>query len=349
MLFFNSGLFNLRGSDQLHLPFFTSYAIITPNENILFTAAEVTDDVKRHVESQAIALIYKPYTMSEITKAIEDILKSTTGKILITSTINAAIYNLIPSNRILQDFSPIEVLKSVKNINEAAGMVEASKRDSVAIIKYLHWLEENVNETVITEISGAERLTEFRRCVGLIILSKKHLFIIYLFRAEKDFKGLSFSTISAYGDHSALPHYGPTRETDRQITSDNIYIIDSGGQYLDGTTDVTRTIHLGKPSDFQKKAFTLVLKGHLAVNRERFITEYGSRFDELARAPLKKENMTYATGTGHGIGAYGNVHEYPPAIGSSHNSANISFAENMFTSNGNYKKRIALVLAYISS
>lgn len=174
-----------------------------------------------------------------------------------------------------------------------------------------------------------------------------HLFIFLYLRLEQFNDGASFETISAYGDHSAIVHYSPTPETNRKIERDNIYLIDSGGQYYDGTTDVTRSIHLGTPTDFQKKAFTLVLKGHLAINRDIFPKDtFGNHFDGLARAPLKAEAMNYGHGTGHGIGSYGDVHEYPPAIGTSSNSINLPFAENMFTSNGNF---MFLTIKYLTN
>lgn len=157
-------MFNLRGSDQGNSPYFTSHAIITPTENILFAGTErITDEIKAHVSSEGTTLIYKPYGNDEMTRAIKDILSKTTGKILVPVEANAGIHNLIPTNRYINDYSPIEALRSVKNTVEAEGMVAANKRDSVAVIKYLHWLENNVNEINITEISGAAKLLEFRK------------------------------------------------------------------------------------------------------------------------------------------------------------------------------------------
>lgn len=158
------GLFNLRGSDQGNSPFFTSLAIITPTENILFAGiARITEEIKSHITDEGTTLTYKSYTNDEITKVIEDVVKTTTGKILVPVDANAGVLNLIPENRCISDYSPIEATKSIKNIVEADGMVVANKRDSVAVIKYLHWLEENVNVEEITELSGAEKLLEFRK------------------------------------------------------------------------------------------------------------------------------------------------------------------------------------------
>lgn len=148
-------------------------------------------------------------------------------------------------------------------------------------------------------------------------------------------QGVSFSTISGYGEHSAIIHYFPTTETNIPIKTDNIYLIDSGGQYLDGTTDVTRTIHLGTPTDFQKQAFTLVLKGYLAVDRTPFPNSApGSYFDAIAREALWEQGFDYDHGTGHGISSYGGVHEYPPLLRASGHYSTFGIVENMFSSNG---------------
>lgn len=158
------------------------------------------------------------------------------------------------------------------------------------------------------------------------------------FRILDSNKGASFESISCYGEHSAIVHYSPSAKTNVQIQADNIYLIDSGGQYLDGTTDVTRTIHLGQPDASHKQAFTLVLKGYLAIDGSIFPKgASGTFFDAIARQALWKNGMDYGHGTGHGVGAYGGVHEYPPLFSSSGPYATAGLYENMFTSNGNKK------------
>lgn len=148
--------------------------------------------------------------------------------------------------------------------------------------------------------------------------------------------GISFESVSSFGSNSAIIHYMPTHETDRLITRDEIYLIDSGGQYLDGTTDVTRTIHLGTPTDFQKECYTRVLKGQLAVGASIFPKKApGSFFDAIARKPLWDVGLDYRHGTGHGIGSFLNVHEFPPRLSSTGvDSFTPGALENMFTSNG---------------
>lgn len=159
----------MRGEDQNNSPYFSSYAIVTPNEVILFVSLDqITADVRNHMDSEGVTLTqgkltYKEYTSEEMLKVTEEVVKSTTGNILVPFSANAAIFNLVPSDRLIHDNSPIELMKSVKNAVEAAGMVEANKRDSVAVVKYLHWLEKNVDKIDITEMSGNEKLLEFRR------------------------------------------------------------------------------------------------------------------------------------------------------------------------------------------
>lgn len=173
------------------------------------------------------------------------------------------------------------------------------------------------------------------------ILQKFQNFKLILFiknaRMDPLNRGVSFNTIGSYGDHSAIVHYTPTEETNVPIKTDNIYLLDSGGQYLDGTTDVTRTIHLGTPTNFQKEAFTSVLKGHLAIDRASFPSGApGTFFDAIARQPLWERGLDYGHGTGHGVGAYGGVHEYPPRLATMELStySSTGLTENMFTSNG---------------
>lgn len=157
----------------------------------------------------------------------------------------------VPAANVIQAESPVIMFKVVKNPVEAEGMRNAHIRDGVAVIKYLHWLEQNINKIKITELSGGD--------------------IVSQFRAEGEhFKGLSFSPISAFGKNAAMAHYRATTESDTEITDKEMYLIDSGGQYLDGTTDITRTIHLGTPKPEEKEAFTRVLKGFISLSRTIF-------------------------------------------------------------------------------
>lgn len=157
----------------------------------------------------------------------------------------------IPAERKLMGSSPVSAIKAVKNDIEAEGMRAAHVRDGAALVEYLHWLDQNVRKQNVTEISGAAQLRKFR--------------------AEQDkFKGTSFTSISASGPNAAIVHYRADEETDRQITTHDVYLIDSGGQYLDGTTDVTRTVYFGTPPEFLIECFTRVLKGYIAIHTAIF-------------------------------------------------------------------------------
>jgi Xaa-Pro aminopeptidase len=192
--------------------------------------------------------------------------------------------------------SPITDMKSVKNDTELEGFRNCLVVDGVAMVRFFKWLKEEVPKGGITEISAAEKLEEFRKM------------------GDK-FVGLSFTTISGYGEHGAIIHYDPTPETDVAIRSEGIYLLDSGGQYLNGTTDITRTMAMGQPADEQKEMFTRVLKGHIDLARLKFPVGFsGKQIDAFARRSLWDSGRNYNHGTGHGIGHYLNVHEGPMGI-----------------------------------
>ncbi|MBU1707500.1 aminopeptidase P family protein, partial [bacterium] len=198
--------------------------------------------------------------------------------------------------KLIKKDSPITLMKACKNPMEIGGTRAAHIRDGAAMVNFLSWLEHEVEKGKVTEISAAEKLAEFR--------------------AEQDFyRGLSFETISGYAGHGAIVHYASTPRTNVKLKPEGIYLIDSGGQYLDGTTDITRTICLAKPNDEQKDRFTRVLKGHIAVALARFPKgTAGAQLDSFARRPLWEAGLDYGHGTGHGVGSYLNVHEGPHSV-----------------------------------
>ena len=192
--------------------------------------------------------------------------------------------------------NPCIIPKAVKNIVELNGARKANLRDSVSIIKFIYWLKNLKDPNKITEIKAADFLFKLRK-------------------KNKLFYSLSFDTISAVGHHSALPHYRVTKNTDIKLKKNNIYLVDSGGQYKDGTTDITRTIILGNSDEEKKDRFTRVLKGHIAIATHYFkFGTKGSDIDYLARKSLSEINCDYDHGTGHGIGSFLNVHEGPQRI-----------------------------------
>lgn len=306
-------LLNLRGSDIRYNPVFFAYVIVSPSQIMLFTNPErINETIRDHFKAEGITVNVRDY--GDILAGIEEYVEDG-GKLIIASSCSQAIYAHIPADQRIQLYSIIASKKAVKNSVEAEGMRKAHVRDGTAVVRYLHWLEENVDSNNITELSGAAKLREFRS-------------------VQENFVDLSFTAISAFGSNAAIVHYSPTEETDTLITRDNIYLIDSGGQYWDGTTDITRSVHMGIPTAFQKEAFTRVLKGFLSLVTAIFPNKTsGTFFDAMARRALWDVGLDYGHGTGHGIGSFLGVHEYPPSIVSSTTPSNQGLQENMFTSN----------------
>lgn len=205
------------------------------------------------------------------------------------------------------------LLKSIKNPAQIAGTKAAHVRDGVAMVRFLRWLEDAVPAGGVTEISAAEKLRGFRA------------------KGQK-FQDLSFGTISAYGANGAIIHYEPTPEHDAKLKPRGLYLVDSGGQYLDGTTDITRTVALGKPTAEMKRMFTAVLKGNINLTLTPFPRGWsGGRLEVLARQALWMAGVNYNHGTGHGVGHYLNVHEGPMAI-SFRDHANVPMAPGQLLS-----------------
>ena len=212
------------------------------------------------------------------------------------SSTNYSLATAVSFEKVCSGVSPIASMKAVKNKVEQDGFRAAMLRDGVAVVKFLAWLKSAVEAGGQTEISLDERLTALRA-------------------EQPKFKGISFDTIVGYEAHGAIVHYEATPETDIPVQPHGLVLIDSGAQYLDGTTDITRTIALGELSEEQCRVYTLVLKGHIQLDMCRFPAgACGSQIDALARAPMWREGYNYMHGTGHGVGSYLNVHEGPHQI-----------------------------------
>ena len=286
-------LFNLRGSDIMYNPLFISFALISQNQSILFV-----DDQKLSatLKEKLIAdkIIIKAY--SEIYSFLNEV-KEKKAIIADLSKTNYALYKSIPDNLdIINQISIVTALKSVKNKTEKENIRKVHVKDGVAMVKFLFWLDNNIGKEQISEISAGEKLLEFRK-------------------QQDKFFGESFGVISAYGAHAAMPHYSATKESNINLKPESFYLIDSGGQYFDGTTDITRTVMLGNPTEEEKRDFTLALKG--TINLAMCIFPYGTKgiqLDAIARKPLWDNYMNYGHGTGHGVGFFLNVHEGPQSI-----------------------------------
>jgi Xaa-Pro aminopeptidase len=325
-------LLNIRGNDLRYSPLLTSFAIVDEEQVLLF-ADENKIPLKLAGEFDNIGIVLLPY--EETSGMIETL--SPEASILITpGTMSAALYNSIPKGmKIKEGISIPTQLKAIKNKTEVENIDKVMIKDGVALTKFFHWVEHNLSHVPMSELSLAEKLTQLR--------------------SEQEFSlGPSFSSIVAFNEHGALPHYSATTETNKVIGSEGILLVDSGGQYLDGTTDITRTIVLGRPTKQQKKDFTLVLKGMIGLAIAKFPDRTkGSQLDILARKSLWENGLNYGHGTGHGVGFCLNVHEGPQSISPAAND-NIYIKAGMLISDepaiyreGEYGIRIEnLILCY---
>ena len=283
-------LFNIRGRDVKSNPVVLSYAVISIDSVYLFIDKnKIGKDIRAELSKENVQI--KGYEeVYEFIKKIEE-----NEVVLIdTSKVNYAIYNNIPSNvQKIEERNPSILFKSIKNEIELKNIRNSHIKDGVAFTKFMYWLKNNIGKIEITEISATQKLEEFRR--------------------EQDkFIEPSFSTIAAYKDHAAMMHYSATEESNYKLEPRDLFLVDSGGQYFDGTTDITRTIALGPIPENVRKDFTNVVRGMIRLSKAKFL--YGCRgynLDILARGPLWEEGVDYKCGTGHGIGFVLNVHEGP--------------------------------------
>lgn len=310
---------NLRGADITYNPVFFSYVIVTDTSYILFiNPNQYNDSVEKHLVAESGGdVAFQVENYDKIESFLGQMVKNLgNGFVWLSDGAPYSLTSLVPSKNLLTEITPIQLMKAVKNKAESDGMRNAHIKDAAALCCYFAWLEEQItNGEPVTEISGAQRLEQFRS-------------------QQQDFVGPSFETISSSGAHGAIIHYAPKPETDVAINASSVYLCDSGGQYLDGTTDVTRTMHLGTPTDFEKEAYTRVLKGQLKLGAAVFPTKIkGNHLDSLAREFLWEVGLDYGHGTGHGIGAYLNVHEGPMGISWRHIQDDPGLECGMFLSN----------------
>ncbi len=281
---------NLRGNDVHCNPVVIAYLLITPQSATCFIAPEkVSAEVADYLKKQGITL--RRYD------EIETVLSGLSDLRLLVDPkrTNFAVYSAIGCT-IVRDESPVALLKAVRNACETAGIRAAMQRDGVALTRFLRWLENAVPGGKETELSIDRKLHEFRA-------------------AQPLYMGESFDTIAGYGAHAAIVHYSATPETDIPLQPKGFLLLDSGAQYKDGTTDITRTIALGELTEEEKTDYTLVLKGHIALALAKFPAgTRGAQLDILARLPLWKQGMNYLHGTGHGVGHFLCVHEGPQSI-----------------------------------
>jgi Xaa-Pro aminopeptidase len=303
-------LFNVRGADVDYNPVTIAYALVEDDKATLFVAPEkVTAETRPYLENEGVSVA--PYL------AVYDALKAIPASkaVLVDGAkLNQSLFEAIPAAcTIRNSMSPVFKLKSIKNEVEMAGYRRAMVKDGVALTRFFKWLEENLKSGKLTETSVDRKLYEFRS-------------------QQENFIGESFGTIAGFGPHGAIVHYSATEESASTLKPDNVFLLDSGGQYLDGTTDITRTVALGMPTVQQKIDFTLVLKGHIALTTATFPAgTRGSQLDILARKAMWDLGLNYGHGTGHGVGHFLNVHEGPQSIRAEENP--VVLQAGMFMSN----------------
>ncbi|HOG05570.1 MAG TPA: aminopeptidase P family N-terminal domain-containing protein, partial [Paludibacter sp.] len=276
-------LFNIRGSDVDYNPVAIAYACVSQQEAILYVSAEkLTDEVRQYLKSQSI-------TVKDYLAIYEDIASIPHNqKVLFDGNkLNRSLFESIPATcTTIPMLSPVAQMKSIKNETELAGFRKAMIKDGVALTRFFIWLEENVGSGKLTELSITDKLHDFRA-------------------EQEDFYGESFATITGYAGHGAIVHYKADEKSDATILPEGILLLDSGAQFLHGTTDITRTVTLGMPTKQQKTDFTLVLKGHIGLATAKFpIGTRGSQLDILARKAMWDRGLNYGHGTGHGIGHF---------------------------------------------
>ena len=306
---------NLRGTDIHCNPVVVSYLLIEQQKAHFFILPAKTDD---HLKDYLAQNGVEVHAYEEILAFLANAPYASLW--LESAKTNYALYTVVPATcRLLDIPSPVALLKAVRNEVEIEGLHRAMQRDGVALVKFLKWLEEAVPQGGETEISVDRKLHAFRA-------------------AQPLYRGESFDTIAGYREHGAIVHYEATPETDTALRPEGFLLLDSGAQYLDGTTDITRTIALGPLSPEEKEDYTLILKGHIALATAVFPEgTRGAQLDVLARMPIWQRHMNYLHGTGHGVGHFLNVHEGPQSIRMNENP--VALKAGMLTSNepGVYK------------
>lgn len=307
-------LFNIRGGDVPHCPIVTSYALVGSRSAVLYI------DTSKVPEPVSDALAEAGVNISPYEDICDDLKAISCGNKEAAIWMNPdstsiALHNAAGTSALL-DNTPFAILKACKNSNEIAAIKNAHLKDGAAKIQFLRWLEEYASDgSTISEYKAGVKLEEFR--------SK-----------QKGFVMTSFSSIAGYGPNGAIIHYRAIQGDCAQISNKEVFLLDSGGQYIDGTTDVTRTMHFGTPTAHQKRCFTKVLQGHIALDKAIFPEgTTGLQIDALARSALWALGLDYRHGTGHGVGASLNVHEGPQSIANRTTSHDAPILEGMVLSN----------------
>lgn len=286
-------LLNLRGDDVQCTPVFLSYMLLSQDKATLFVNPSIlSQDIQAKLQTAGVDIL--PY--GEVTRALGQIPAGQT--ILVDEdTVSYQLTHSIPAQaKVVEAASPVTLMKAIKTPQEMENMRLAHVKDGVAVTKFIYWLKQTVGKQTVTELSAAAQLEQFRA-------------------QQEDYLGPSFDPILAYGSHGAIVHYEPTEDSDIPMEPRSFCLADTGGHYRQGTTDITRTIPLGPLTEEEKRAYTLVLRGHLSLGNATFMHGVcGPNLDYLARWPLWEQGLDYNHGTGHGVGYILSVHEGPHDI-----------------------------------
>ena len=286
-------LYNIRGNDVANNPVVISYALITLEAAYIFVDKEkINSEVEVFLNENGVEV----RSYEEIMDFIRE-MKVDSSLIMEKDKINRWLYNAIPDGiKVINQMNITTKLKGIKNSVEIENQKKAYLKDCVALTKFFNWIDKNINNIEISELSAQEKLLEFRK-------------------EQENFLEPSFDTISAYKENAAMMHYSASETSNAVFKAEGLYLVDSGGQYFEGTTDITRTVALGPITSEEKKDFTLTLKGHINLISARFLASTsGHVLDILSRYPLWQEGIDYKCGTGHGVGYLLNVHEGPHRI-----------------------------------
>lgn len=311
-------LYNIRGRDVANNPVVISYGLIAQDKAWLFVDGDkIDDEVRKYLNENGVEI--EDY--GKVIDYVKNIEKG--SKVFLDSTrINRWLYKGIPEDcQVIKGTNITTELKAIKNDVEIRNQKNAYIKDGVALVKFIYWLDKNVGKMDITEVSAAEKLEDFRR-------------------EQEGFIEPSFDTIAAYKENAAMMHYKAEEgKSNYTLKREKMFLVDSGGQYYDGTTDITRTIVLGDITEEEKRDYTLTLKGHINLINARFLYgATGPHLDTLARYPLWKEGLDYKCGTGHGVGFLLNVHEGPHSISNRHNKVSLEKGMVVTIEPGVYKE-----------
>ncbi|XP_072991171.1 aminopeptidase P1 [Typha latifolia] len=364
-------LYNVRGSDVAYNPVIHAYAIVTRNSAFFYVdKRKVSSEVEYYMAENGIEIrdysivdsdvsllasgqlrclssCSKTHTEApvaeisgkDVSESVENPTEQTNlNRIWIDpSSCCLALYSKLSVDQVFMQQSPLALAKALKNPSELDGLRKAHIRDGAAVVQYLVWLDNQMQNLYGAsgyfnepEVSHKRKFSTSMKLTEVSVSDK-----LEGFRAKQEhFKGLSFPTISSVGPNAAVIHYSPDGSSCAELDADKIYLFDSGAQYLDGTTDITRTVHFGRPSAHEKSCYTAVLKGHIALDSARFPNgTTGHALDILARTPLWKDGLDYRHGTGHGVGSYLNVHEGPHLISFRPHARNVALQASMTVTN----------------